>query len=98
MSNNQELIDLEGKVKEVLPNAMFRVELDNGHIVLGHISGKLRMNSIKIGPGDIVKLEVSPCDLTKGRIVWRGNPQTDQSNNRSSKFQNHRKKNRKTKN
>ena len=58
-------------VVEKLPNAMFKVELENGHIVLAHISGKLRMNFIKILPGDKVTLEMSPYDLSKGRIVWR---------------------------
>ena len=62
---------IEGKVVEKLPNAMFRVELENGHIVLAHISGKLRMNYIKILPGDTVTIEMSPYDLSKGRIIWR---------------------------
>ena len=62
---------LEGKVVEKLPNTMFRVELENGHIVLAHISGKLRQNFIKILPGDKVTLELSPYDLSKGRIIWR---------------------------
>lgn len=66
-----DVIEVEGKVVEKLPNAMFKVELENGHIVLGHISGKLRMNYIKILPGDMVTLEMSPYDLTKGRITWR---------------------------
>ena len=66
-----DVIEVEGKVVEKLPNAMFKVELENGHVVLGHISGKLRMNYIKILPGDMVTLEMSPYDLTKGRIVWR---------------------------
>ncbi len=64
-------LELEGTVKEKLPNAMFKVELENGHEVLAHISGKLRMNYIRILPGDKVTLEMSPYDLTKGRIVWR---------------------------
>ena len=64
-------IEIEGKVVEKLPNAMFRVELENGHIVLAHISGKLRMNYIRILPGDKVTLELSPYDLSKGRIIWR---------------------------
>ena len=64
-------IEIEGVVVEKLPNAMFKVELENGHIVLAHISGKLRMNFIKILPGDKVTLEMSPYDLSKGRIVWR---------------------------
>lgn len=64
-------IEVEGRVVEKLPNAMFRVVLENGHEVLAHISGKLRMNFIKILPGDKVTLELSPYDLTKGRIIWR---------------------------
>ena len=67
----EDVIELEGKVLEALPNAMFKVELENGHIVLAHISGKLRMNFIKILPGDKVTLEMSPYDLSKGRIIWR---------------------------
>ena len=63
--------ELEGTVVEKLPNAMFRVELQNGHIVMAHISGKLRMNFIRILPGDKVTLIMSPYDLSKGRIVWR---------------------------
>ena len=66
-----DVIEIEGVVVEKLPNAMFKVELENGHIVLAHISGKLRMNIIKILPGDKVTLEMSPYDLSKGRIVWR---------------------------
>jgi len=66
-----DVIEIEGKVVEKLPNAFFKVELENGHIVLAHISGKLRMNFIKILPGDKVTLEMSPYDLSKGRIVWR---------------------------
>lgn len=62
---------MEGKVIEPLPNAMFRVELDNGHRVLAHISGKMRMHFIKILPGDRVTLELSPYDLSRGRIVYR---------------------------
>lgn len=64
-------IEIEGKVIEKLPNAMFRVELENGHQILAHISGKLRMNYIRILPGDKVTLELSPYDLSKGRIIWR---------------------------
>ena len=64
-------IEIEGTVVEKLPNAMFQVELENGHKVLAHISGKLRMNYIRIIPGDKVTLELSPYDLTKGRIIWR---------------------------
>ena len=66
-----DVIEIEGVVVEKLPNAMFKVELENGHLVLAHLSGKLRMNFIKILPGDKVTLEMSPYDLSKGRIVWR---------------------------
>jgi translation initiation factor IF-1 len=66
-----DVIEIEGTVVEKLPNAMFKVVLENGHEVLAHISGKLRMNYIKILPGDKVTLELSPYDLTKGRIKWR---------------------------
>lgn len=66
-----DVVEIEGIVIEKLPNAMFSVELVNGHRVLAHISGKLRMNFIKIVPGDKVTLELSPYDLTKGRIIWR---------------------------
>lgn len=62
---------MEGTIVEKLPNAMFKVELENGHVVLAHISGKLRMNFIRILPGDKVKIELSPYDLNKGRIIWR---------------------------
>mgnify|MGYP000893668263 FL=1 len=65
------VIEVEGKVVEALPNAMFVVELENGHKVLAHISGKLRMNFIRILPGDRVNLELSPYDLSRGRITWR---------------------------
>lgn len=67
----QASIEQDGKIIEALSNAMFRVELENGHVVVAHISGKMRMNYIKILPGDKVKLEMSPYDLTKGRIVYR---------------------------
>ena len=66
-----DVIEIEGKVIEKLPNTLFRVELENGHVVLAHISGKLRMNYIKILPGDKVTIEMSPYDLSKGRIIWR---------------------------
>lgn len=69
--SKQDVIEVEGKVVENLPNAHFRVELENGHQVTAHISGKLRMNFIKILPGDKVTLEMSPYDLDKGRITWR---------------------------
>ena len=65
------VIEIEGTVVEALPNTNFKVRLENGHEVLAHISGKLRMNYIKILPGDKVKLELSPYDLSRGRIVWR---------------------------
>jgi len=65
------VLELEGTVLESLPNAMFQVELENGHQILAHISGKLRMNFIRILPGDKVTVELSPYDLTKGRITWR---------------------------
>jgi len=67
----EELIEVEGVVKEALPNAMFRVALDGGHLVLAHISGKIRKNFIRILPGDKVKVELSPYDLTRGRITFR---------------------------
>ncbi len=66
-----DVIEVEGTVVEKLPNAMFRVALQNNHVVLAHISGKLRMNFIRILPGDKVTLELSPYDLDKGRIIWR---------------------------
>jgi translation initiation factor IF-1 len=67
----EEAIEVEGKVIEPLPNAMFRVELDNGHVVLAHISGKMRKFYIRILPGDRVTVELSPYDLTRGRITYR---------------------------
>ena len=70
MANN-DVIEVEGTVVETLPNTNFKVELENGHKLHAHISGKLRMNFIRILPGDKVKLELSPYDLTKGRIIWR---------------------------
>ncbi len=69
--DKKNVIRMEGTIKEVLPNAMFRVALDNGVIVLAHVSGKMRMNFIKILPGDRVVVELSPYDLTRGRIVFR---------------------------
>jgi translation initiation factor IF-1 len=69
--SKQDVIEVEGIIKEALPNATFQVELANGHMVLAHISGKLRMNFIRILPGDKVTLELSPYDLNKGRITWR---------------------------
>ena len=68
----EDVLEVEGTVLEALPNAMFQVELENGHKVLAHISGKLRMHFIRILPGDKVTVEISPYDLTKGRITWRG--------------------------
>ena len=67
----EELIETEGTVTETLPNAMFKVELKNGHMVLAHVCGKMRMNFIRILPGDKVKLELSPYDLSRGRITFR---------------------------
>ena len=67
----EDTIEMQGEVMENLPNAMFRVKLENGHIVLGHISGKMRMHYIRILPGDKVTVELTPYDLTKGRIIFR---------------------------
>jgi len=67
----EDVIEVQGKILETLPNAMFRVELDNGHVVLAHISGKMRMHFIKILPGDKVTVELSPYDLSRGRITYR---------------------------
>ena len=69
--SKSDVIEMEGKVVEALPNAMFQVELPNGHQLLAHISGKMRMNFIRIYPGDKVTIEISPYDLTRGRITWR---------------------------
>ena len=69
--SKSDVIEITGKVIEKLPNAMFQVELENGHQVLAHMSGKLRMNYIRILPGDKVTIELSPYDLSKGRIIWR---------------------------
>lgn len=69
--SKEDVIEAEGVIVEALPNATFKVKLSNGHVITAYISGKLRMNYIKIIPGDGVKLELSPYDLTKGRIVWR---------------------------
>ncbi|NQT67170.1 MAG: translation initiation factor IF-1 [Actinobacteria bacterium] len=71
MSKKEGIIETEGTILEALPNAMFRVELDNGHKVLAHISGRMRMHYIKILPGDKVKVEISPYDLNRGRITFR---------------------------
>jgi translation initiation factor IF-1 len=67
----EEKIEVEGTILEALPNAMFRVEMEGGHKILAHISGKMRMNYIRILPGDKVKVELSPYDLTRGRIIYR---------------------------
>ena len=69
--SKDDVIEMEGKVIEALPNAMFQVELPNGHRIMAHISGKMRMNFIRIYPGDKVTIELSPYDLTRGRITWR---------------------------
>jgi translation initiation factor IF-1 len=69
--SKQDVIEVEGTVVESFPNAMFQVQLENGHKILAHISGKLRMNFIRILPGDKVTIELSPYDLTRGRIIWR---------------------------
>ena len=69
--SKEDVLEVEGRVLEALPNAMFKVELENGHKILAHISGKLRMHFIKILPGDKVTVEISPYDLSKGRITWR---------------------------
>ena len=69
--SKKDVIEVEGQVVEKLPNAMFQVKLEKGHIILAHISGKLRMNYIRILPGDTVTIEMSPYDLSKGRIIWR---------------------------
>ena len=69
--SKQDVIEVEGKVLEALPNAMFKVELENGHVVLAHVSGKIRMDFIRILPGDKVTIELTPYDLTRGRITYR---------------------------
>ena len=69
--SKEDVIEVSGKIVEALPNATFQVELENGHKILAHVSGKLRMNFIRILPGDKVTVEMSPYDLTKGRITWR---------------------------
>ena len=71
MKNKEEVVRVDGIVRETLPNAMFRVEVEGGHVVLAHVSGKMRMNYIRILPGDKVTMELSPYDLTRGRIVLR---------------------------
>ena len=69
--SKQDVIEVEGKVLEAFPNAMFKVELENGHVVLAHVSGKIRMNFIRILPGDKVTIELTPYDVTRGRITYR---------------------------
>ena len=71
IKTKQDVFEVEGKVLEALPNAMFKVELENGHVVLAHVSGKIRMNFIRILPGDKVTIELTPYDLTRGRITYR---------------------------
>jgi len=70
-SNSKDFIEIEGEVLELMPSASFKVKLDNGHEILAHLSGKMRMFRIRIAPGDRVKIEMSPYDLTKGRITYR---------------------------
>ena len=70
--SKEDVIEVEGKVTDSLPNALFKVQLENGHEILAHISGKLRQNYIKILPGDRVTVELSPYDLSRGRMTWRG--------------------------
>ena len=76
----EENIEMEGEVVETLPNTTFRVKLDNGHAIVAHISGRMRKNYIRILTGDRVKVEISPYDVTKGRITYRGNDSRRQSN------------------
>ncbi len=83
--SKDDVIELEGKIVEVLPNAMFKVELPNGKVILAHISGKLRMNYIRILQGDTVTVEMSPYDLTRGRITWRAKGTSKNSENTSDK-------------
>lgn len=71
MSKKGDFIEMSGQVEELLPSAMFRIKLDNGQEIIGHLSGKMRMNKIRLMPGDRVKLEMSPYDLTKGRVTYR---------------------------
>ena len=71
MASQKEVVELTGKVVEALPNTQFRVELENGHIIIAHMSGKMRKNYIRLVPGDKVKVELTPYDLTKGRISFR---------------------------
>ncbi|KAF0197237.1 MAG: translation initiation factor IF-1 [Bacillota bacterium] len=71
MTKREDVIEVKGRVKEALPNAMFKIELDNGHKILAHVSGKIRIHFIRILPGDSVTVELSPYDLSRGRIVYR---------------------------
>ena len=71
MANKEEVVEVRGKVLEPLPNAMFKVDLDNGHKILAHVSGKMRLHFIRILPGDKVLVEISPYDLARGRIIYR---------------------------
>ena len=69
--DSKEVLDFKGVVEELLPSALFKIKLENGHMILGHLSGKMRLNRIRLLPGDTVKVEMTPYDLTKGRIVYR---------------------------
>lgn len=80
----EEKIEVDGKVLESLPNAMFRVEIEGGHVILAHISGKMRMNYIRILTGDKVRVELSPYDLTRGRIIYRGEMKKESDPNKKS--------------
>jgi len=80
MGGKEEKIEVEGKVLESLPNAMFRVEIEGGHKILAHISGKMRMHYIRILTGDTVRVELSPYDLTRGRIIYRGEMKKEDPN------------------
>jgi translation initiation factor IF-1 len=71
MTSKKDFIEIKGKVEELLPNANFRVKLENGHEILAHLSGKMRMNNIRLLPGDEVRIEMTPYDLTKGRVTYR---------------------------
>jgi translation initiation factor IF-1 len=78
MASNKEVIKLTGRVVEALPGAQFKVELENGHVILAHVSGKMRRHFIRLVPGDWVEVELTPYDLTKGRIIFRHNEQPNQ--------------------
>ncbi|MDD5605817.1 MAG: translation initiation factor IF-1 [Patescibacteria group bacterium] len=80
--SDKEVIEVEGKIVEALPNAMFRVEIEGGHVILAHISGKMRMHYIKIVPGDQVTVEMSPYDIEKGRITFRHKNGSGRANDR----------------